>query len=168
MTITPSLTQRPAWQALEKHYQQIKDKHLRDLFKDDPERGKRFTAQALGLYLDYAKHRVTGETMKLLIDLAVACNLPERREAMFSGEKINVTEKRAVLHAALRAPRDAHILVDGHDVVPDVHADQLVAGETLGVPKVRRCGGQPPFPAPRRHRSATGRRLELPCPRRDL
>ncbi len=123
MTITtPSLTQRPAWQALEKHYRQIKDKHLRDLFKDDPERGTRFTAQAVGLYMDYAKHRVTDETLQRLIALAVECGLPERREAMFRGEKMNVTEKRAVLHTALRAPKEAHIYVDGQDVVPDVHA----------------------------------------------
>ncbi|MEJ2253809.1 MAG: glucose-6-phosphate isomerase [Nitrospirota bacterium] len=118
----PSLTRRPVWQALEKHYQQIKDKHLRDLFRDDPERGTRLTAQAVGLYMDYAKHILTDETIRLLINLAVDCGLAERRDEMFSGKKINITEKRAVLHAALRAPKDAHIYVDGHDVVPDVHA----------------------------------------------
>jgi glucose-6-phosphate isomerase len=120
--ITPFLTRRPAWLALEKHFQQIKDRHLRDLFREDPERGTRLTAQAVGLYMDYSKHRLTDETIRLLVNLAVECGLSERREAMFSGGKINTTEKRAVLHTALRAPKDAHIYVDGRDVVPDVHA----------------------------------------------
>jgi glucose-6-phosphate isomerase len=120
--ITPFLTRRPAWLALEKHFQQIKDRHLRDLFREDPERGTRLTAQAVGMYMDYSKHRLTDETIRLLVNLAVECGLSERREAMFSGGKINTTEKRAVLHTALRAPKDAHIYVDGRDVVPDVHA----------------------------------------------
>ncbi len=119
---TIPLTQRPTWQALENHYQTIKDIHLRNLFDEDPQRGERLSAQVVGLYADYSKHRVTDETLSLLLDLARESGLEERREAMFNGEKINLTEKRAVLHIALRAPKDAHIILDGHDVVPDVHA----------------------------------------------
>ena len=139
-TTTP-LTRLPAWQALTTHHQQIKDKHLRELFSEDSERGARLHTEALGLYMDYAKHRITDETLRLLTDLALACGLPERRAAMFSGEKINVTEGRAVLHTALRAARDAHIEVDGHDVVPDVHrvlegmaafAERVRSGEWQG------------------------------------
>jgi len=118
---TPSLTHRPAWQALEAHYRQIKDRHLRDLFRDDPERGTRLIVQAAGLYMDYSKHRITDETIRCLVNLAVECGLPERRAAMFNGKKINITENRAVLHTALRAAKEAHIYVDGRDVVPDVH-----------------------------------------------
>src|SRR5580692_2065250 len=110
-----------AWQALGAHYQQIKDAHLRRLFADDPGRGERLTAEGAGLYLDYSKNRITDETVRLLLQLAQERGVAERRDAMFRGEKINITEQRAVLHVALRAPRDAHILVDGHDVVPDVH-----------------------------------------------
>ncbi|HMN59949.1 MAG TPA: glucose-6-phosphate isomerase [Anaerolinea sp.] len=119
----------PAWQALEAHYHQIKDVHLRDLFQADPARGERLALQAAGLYMDYSKHRVTDETLRLLLDLARERGLAERRQAMFSGEAINLTEKRAVLHTALRAPRDAHIFVDGRDVVSDVHAvlDKMAA-----------------------------------------
>ena len=116
------LTQRPAWQALYKHYQNMKDAHLRDLFKDDPGRGERLSVQALGLYLDYSKHRITDESLHLLFDLARESGLEERRNAMFAGEKINVTENRSVLHTALRAPKDVQIDVDGRDVVLDVHA----------------------------------------------
>jgi glucose-6-phosphate isomerase len=119
---TPPLTQEQAWQALQAHYQEIKDVHLRQLFKDDPRRGARFHLQAVGLYADFAKHRVTDETLRLLINLARARGLEARRQAMFSGEKINLTEKRAVLHVALRAPEGAQIYVDGHNVVPEVHA----------------------------------------------
>ncbi len=119
---TPSLTRPPAWRALERHYQEIKDRHLRDLFRDDPERGTRLTARAAGLYMDYSKHRIIDETIRLLVNLAIECGLPERRVAMFNGEKINITENRAVLHTALRAAKDAHIYVDGRDVVADVHA----------------------------------------------
>jgi glucose-6-phosphate isomerase len=110
-----------AWQALATHYQQIKDVHLRQLFADDPGRGERLTAEGAGLYLDYSKNRITDETVRLLLDLAQARGVAERRDAMFRGDKINITEQRAVLHVALRAPRDARILVDGHDVVPKVH-----------------------------------------------
>jgi len=119
--ITP-LTQRPAWKALEAHCQAIKGMHLRQLFADDPKRGERFTAEAAGLYLDYSKNRITDETLHLLVRLAEECGLRERIEAMFRGEAINVTEQRAVLHIALRAPRNEKILVDGNDVVPGVHA----------------------------------------------
>ena len=121
MAETTSITQRPAWQALSTHYRQIKDVHLRTLFAHDPQRGERFTAEAAGLYLDYCKHRITDETLRLLLNLALESGLRERIDAMFRGEKINITENRAVLHVALRAPRDQRIFVDGHDVVPDVH-----------------------------------------------
>ncbi|HUS16603.1 MAG TPA: glucose-6-phosphate isomerase, partial [Chloroflexia bacterium] len=123
MTATePGLTRRPAWHALQAHYEQVKDVSLRRLFADDAERGERLTAEAAGLYLDYSKHRITDETVRLLIALAEECGLRERIAAMFHGEKINRTEDRAVLHVALRAARDASIQVDGTDVVPDVYA----------------------------------------------
>src|SRR5215212_3877290 len=123
MTNMPTqLTQRPAWQALATHYQQIKDVHLRTLFEADPQRGQRLAFEAEGLYFDYSKNRVTDETMRLLIALAEECGLRDKTAAMFSGEKINVTENRAVLHVALRAPRGQSIVVDGQDVVPQVHA----------------------------------------------
>jgi glucose-6-phosphate isomerase len=123
MTATPTpLSERPQWRALEAHYQKIKDVHLRRLFAEDPKRGERLSLEAAGLYCDYSKHRVTDETLALLIELAQACGLRERIEAMFSGEKINTTENRAVLHVALRAPRDAQIFVDGVNVVPEVQA----------------------------------------------
>src|SRR5271170_7744532 len=116
------LTQLSAWKALESHYQQIKDVHLRSLFADDATRGERLKAEAAGIYLDYSKHRITDDTLKLLLKLAEESGLRERIDAMFSGEKINITENRAVLHVALRAPKGTKILVDGKDVVPDVHA----------------------------------------------
>ncbi len=121
MTDAQLSNESAAWQALMAHYQQIKDVHLRRLFAEDPSRGERLTAEGAGLYLDYSKNRITDETMRLLLRLAQERGVAERRDAMFRGEKINITEQRAVLHVALRAPRDAHILVDGHDVVPDVH-----------------------------------------------
>jgi glucose-6-phosphate isomerase len=120
-TIAP-LTQRPAWKELLSHYETVKSAHLRELFAQDPSRGQKLTLEAVGFYLDYSKNRVTPETMKLLFALAEQSGLRERTEAMFQGEKINVTENRAVLHVALRAPRDAVITVDGRNVVPDVHA----------------------------------------------
>ena len=110
-----------AWQKLETHYQQIKNKHLRDLFNEQPARGLKFTVNTLGLFMDYSKHRITEETINLLSNLADECKLIEKRDAMFRGEKINLTENRAVLHTALRAPKDAKIFVDGKDVVPEVH-----------------------------------------------
>jgi glucose-6-phosphate isomerase len=119
---TAPLTARPAWAALGNHYENIRDVHLRTLFDSDPKRGERLTAEALGVFLDYSKNRVTDETLDLLIRLAEESRLRARIDAMFGGEKINVTEKRAVLHTALRAPRDASILVDGENVVPQVHA----------------------------------------------
>ena len=115
------LRQRSAWQALELHHAQIADRHLRDLFADDPSRGERLTAQAEDIYLDYSKNRVTDETLSLLMDLARECGVPERRDAMFRGEHINVSEDRAVLHVALRMPRDVSLVVDGEDVVAQVH-----------------------------------------------
>src|SRR5271163_3478470 len=113
--------ERPAWKALEDHHKKVRESHLRDLFADDPKRGDRMTAEAVGLFLDYSKNRITDETLKLLIELAEESGLQSRIGAMFRGEKINTTEKRAVLHVALRAPRDASIFVDGENVVPQVH-----------------------------------------------
>ena len=110
------------WRALSAHYKKVREIHLRQLFADDPKRGTRMTAEALGLLLDYSKNRITAETLNLLLKLAEESRLRERIDAMFHGEKINITEKRAVLHTALRAPRDASILVDGENVVPKVHA----------------------------------------------
>ncbi|MGH7591682.1 MAG: glucose-6-phosphate isomerase, partial [Gemmatimonadales bacterium] len=123
------LTELPAWRALVTHHRKLGGVSLRRLFKDDPDRGTRLTLEAAGLYLDYSKHLVTDETMQLLVQLAAARGLQERIEAMFSGEKINVTEGRAVLHVALRAPKDERIMVDGVDVVPVVHAvlDRMAA-----------------------------------------
>ena len=120
-TVKP-LTQRPAWKALAAHYKRVRKLHLRDLFAKDPKRGERMTAEAAGLFLDYSKNRVTAQTLKLLFRLAKESGLQERRGAMFKGEKINITENRAVLHVALRAPRDAVIMVDAKNVVPEVHA----------------------------------------------
>jgi glucose-6-phosphate isomerase len=113
---------RSAWSALASHYNSASKLHLRELFADDPRRGERMGIEAVGLYLDYSKNRVTDETLKLLVQLAEECGLRVRIDAMFSGEKINITEKRAVLHVALRAPKDTSILVDGKNVVPEVHA----------------------------------------------
>jgi glucose-6-phosphate isomerase len=123
------LTQRKAWKALAVHQKRIQKLHLRELFAGDSKRGRRMTAEAAGLFLDYSKNRVTAETLKLLFDLAKESGLPGRIKAMFSGEKINITENRAVLHVALRAPRGASILVDGKNVVPEVHAvlDKMAA-----------------------------------------
>ncbi|HEX4285770.1 MAG TPA: glucose-6-phosphate isomerase [Terracidiphilus sp.] len=115
------LVKHDVWKALQSHYKQIKTLHLRELFAQDPARGERFTAEAVGLFLDYSKNRITEETMLLLVKLAEEMGLKQRIDAMFSGEKINITEKRAVLHTALRAPKGATILVDGQDVVPGVH-----------------------------------------------
>ena len=112
------LTERQAWNALAAHHQSVRELHLRQLFADDPKRGERMTAEAVGLYLDYSKNRVTDETLKLLLQLADESGLRERIDAMFRGEKINITENRAVLHVALRAPGGASIVVDGENVVP--------------------------------------------------
>ena len=138
--VTP-LRERKAWQALERHYAEIEGRHLRELFAGDPGRGERLTAGAAGLYLDYSKNRVTDETMRLLIDLALESGVPERRDAMFRGEHINVSEDRPALHVALRMPRDASLIVDGVDVVRQVHevlermssfADRVRSGEWRG------------------------------------
>jgi glucose-6-phosphate isomerase len=122
MTNMPRLTDSSVWRALEAHYDQIQGVHLRDLFAEDPGRGERLAVEGVGLYLDYSKNRITDETIGLLVRLADERGVAERRDAMFRGEKLNVSEGRAVLHVALRAPRGTHIYVDGHDVVPDVHA----------------------------------------------
>src|SRR5271163_2947026 len=116
-----SLTQRAAWKALETHYEQVRNVPLRSLFADDPGRAARFSIEAAGLFLDYSKNRITQETRKLLLQLAQESGLRERIDAMFRGDKINITEKRAVLHVALRAPKGEAIVVDGEDVVPEVH-----------------------------------------------
>ncbi|NLE30346.1 MAG: glucose-6-phosphate isomerase [Phycisphaerae bacterium] len=138
---TTSLTEQPAWKALEQHYKTIGTIHLRSLFADDPQRAERFSAEFDDIYLDYSKNRITAETLKLLINLAEECHLRDRIDAMFRGDKINITENRSVLHTALRAPRDAKIMVDGVNVVPEVHnvldkmtafADQVRNGEWLG------------------------------------
>jgi glucose-6-phosphate isomerase len=116
------LTKLAAWQALEAHYPKVRELHLRKLFADDPKRGERMTAEAVGIYFDYSKHRITDETLGLLLRLAEESGLRARIDAMFRGEKINVTERRAVLHVALRAPQGQSIVTDGEDVVPQVHA----------------------------------------------
>ena len=141
-----AITRRPrvkpqAWKDLQTHHKKVKELHLRQLFAEDPERGTLMTAEAVGLFLDYSKNRITTETLKLLIKLAEESRLQERIEAMFRGDKINLTEKRAVLHTALRAPRNASIVVDGENVVPKVHAvldrmtdftDRVRSGEWKG------------------------------------
>jgi len=138
---TTPLTQLSAWKALSAHYEKIRGQHLRDIFKSDPNRGTRLVAEAEGIYLDYSKHRITDETIKLLLQLAEESGVKARLDAMFSGEKINITEKRAVLHVALRAPKGEKILVDGEDVVPAVHevldrmsafSDRVRSGEWKG------------------------------------
>jgi glucose-6-phosphate isomerase len=116
------VVQRQSWKALASHYKEVSKLHLRELFAEDPERGERMSVDTLGLYLDYSKNRITDETLELLFRLAEESELQSRIDAMFRGEKINVTENRAVLHTALRAPRDASIVVDGENVVPKVHA----------------------------------------------
>jgi glucose-6-phosphate isomerase len=135
------LKQRPAWAELERHYTEIADRHLRDLFAADSTRGERLTAEGAGLYLDYSKNRITDDTIDLLVGLADQSGLTERRDAMFRGEHINVSEDRAVLHVALRMPRDRSLIVDGEDVVKQVHevldrmgslADRLRGGEWKG------------------------------------
>jgi glucose-6-phosphate isomerase len=137
----PPLRERPAWRALAEHHRAVGGRHLRELFAEDPGRGERLVAEGAGLVLDYSKHRVSDETMALLVGLAEECGLRERIDAMFRGEKINVTEGRAVLHVALRAPRGTRIEVDGIDVVPQVHevldrmaafAERLRGGEWTG------------------------------------
>ena len=137
-----------AWKNLGVHHKKVRDLHLRQLFADDPERGTRLTVEALGLYLDYSKNRITGETLKLLLQLAEEARLRDRIDAMFRGDKINVTENRAVLHVALRAPRDASIMVDGENVVPKVNAvldrmtdfsNRVRAGEWKGHTGKRIC-----------------------------
>jgi glucose-6-phosphate isomerase len=126
--VTP-LRQRPAWKALERHYDEIRGVHLRELFADDPTRGERLAAEGAGLYLDFSKNRITDETLALLVRLAEECGLAERIEAMFRGERINVSENRSVLHVALRMPREESLVVEGVDVVAEVHAvlDRMAA-----------------------------------------
>jgi glucose-6-phosphate isomerase len=140
-TSIPTLRDRPAWNALAKHHAEICDVHLRDLFAGEPERGERLVAEGAGLFLDYSKNRITDETVKLLLELAEQSQLPQRIEAMFSGERINVSENRSVLHVALRMPKGSSLVVDGVDVVDEVHevldrmasfAERLRSGEWKG------------------------------------
>ena len=140
-TPTAALAQRPAWRSLQAQYEQLRGVHLRDLFAADPQRGERLTLEAEGLFLDYSKNRVTDDVLGLLVELAEQSLLRERIDAMFAGEHINITEDRAVLHVALRMPRGSTLVVDGHDVVSDVHqvldrmaafAGRLRAGEWAG------------------------------------
>jgi glucose-6-phosphate isomerase len=137
----PELRDRSAWKALERHHAELADRHLRELFGEDPDRGARLTAEAAGLFLDYSKNRITDETLRLLAELADDCGLAQRREAMFRGERINVTEDRPVLHVALRMPRERSLIVDGEDVVKQVHevldrmgsfAERVRSGEWKG------------------------------------
>ena len=117
----PPLRERPAWAALQRHYDEVSGRHLRELFAGDPARGERLVAEAAGLFLDYSKNRITDETIELLGRLAAESGLAERRDAMFRGERINVSEDRSVLHVALRMPRERSLIVDGVDVVAEVH-----------------------------------------------
>ncbi|WP_343602820.1 glucose-6-phosphate isomerase [Mycobacterium sp.] len=144
----PDISTTEAWQALRKHHEQSKDAHLRELFADDPDRGREFTVAVGDLYIDYSKHRVTRETLDLLLGLARAAGLEERRDDMFAGKHINTSEDRAVLHTALRLPRDAQLTVDGRNVVADVHAvldamgdftDRLRSGQWTGATGQRIC-----------------------------
>ena len=136
-----ALRQQPAWQSLQRHYEEIEGQHLRDLFAADPARGERLVADGAGLHLDFSKNRIVDETVVLLGQLARECGVEERREAMFSGEHINVSEDRAVLHVALRMPRERSLVVDGVDVVKQVHevldrmgafAERVRSGEWTG------------------------------------
>ncbi|MCV7068449.1 glucose-6-phosphate isomerase, partial [Mycolicibacterium farcinogenes] len=139
--MSADITATPAWQALTKHYEEIRDTHLTELFDQDPARGTELVLTVGDLYIDYSKHRVTRRTLELLTDLAGAAGLEARRDAMFAGEHINTSEDRAVLHTALRLPADAALTVDGQDVVADVHevldrmgafTDRLRSGEWTG------------------------------------
>ena len=141
MSEIPRLRQRPAWKALRAHHAELAPRHLRELFAEDPDRGVRLTAESLGLYLDYSKQRITDETARLLVQLAEESGLREHIDAMFRGERINVSEGRSVLHVALRMPRDATLVVDGVDVVAQVHevldrmsafAESVRSGEWTG------------------------------------
>jgi hypothetical protein len=152
-----ALTKRKAWKALQIHHKQVRELHFRNLFADDPGRGERMTAEAIGVFLDYSKNRITDETLKLLFQLAEESDLRGRIDAMFRGEKINITENRAVLHVALRAPRGASILVDGEDVVPPVHdvlgscSSRLATSGLKGsilrarLRQARACRGEPKY-----------------------
>ncbi|MBV9182969.1 MAG: glucose-6-phosphate isomerase, partial [Acidobacteria bacterium] len=122
MSQNKPLIESPAWSALQAHYERIKGIHLRQLFAEDPDRGERFVAEGADVFLDFSKNRISNETVRLLVQLARERGVEKRRDAMFRGEKINVTEKRAVLHVALRAPKGASVIVDGENVVPQVHA----------------------------------------------
>ena len=139
------LTGLPAWKALQAHYERVRNVHLRELFRTDPRRGERMAIEAEGIYLDYSKNRVTDETLALLLQLAQQADLPARIAAMFRGDKINITENRAVLHVALRAPKGDTILVDGENVVPQVHAvlDKMAEfSQRISQPRLERPYGK--------------------------
>src|SRR3954447_19608150 len=138
---TSDITATAEWGALRNHHNEMGETHLRQFFDEDPDRGRELTVSVGDLYIDYSKHRITRETLRLLVDLARTANLEERRDQMFAGAHINVSEDRAVLHTALRLPRDAELIVDGHNVVDDVHAvldrmgdftDRIRSGEWTG------------------------------------
>src|SRR3954470_22032700 len=141
MAMTSPLRSTAAWKALAAHADELRATHLRELFAADPDRAERLTGEAAGLFLDYSKNRLTDETLRLLVDLAEQAGVAERRDAMFAGERINVTENRSVLHVALRMPRGSSLVVDGRDVVGDVHevldrmaafAERIRSGEWKG------------------------------------
>ena len=138
----PDITATPAWNALARHHDEIGDKHLRELFDEDPERGRELTLTVGDLYVDYSKHRVTRETLALLVDLAKAADLEAKRDAMFAGEHINTSEDRAVLHTALRLPKGAELIVDGQDVVDDVHEVSRLDGRLHRQAAQRRVDGR--------------------------
>ena len=143
MSQNKPLKESPAWGALQAHYERIKGIHLRQLFAEDPNRGARFVAEGADVFLDFSKNRISNETVRLLVQLASERGVEERRDAMFRGEKINVTEKRAVLHVALRAPKGASIIVDGENVVPQVHA--VLDKMTDFSNRIRRRGMEGPY-----------------------
>ena len=152
----PDLRNAKAWKALEKHHAEIGERHLREIFAEDPDRGERLVAEGAGLFLDYSKHRVTDETLKLLVELAKERDVEGRRDAMFAGEHINVSEDRAVLHVALRMPKDRSLIVDGEDVVKQVHEVLDRMGD-FSEPRPRRRVDRPhrqadPQRGQRRHR----------------
>ena len=148
-----ALRERPAWQALEAHHAEIRDTHLRELFAADPERGERLVAEGAGLHLDFSKNRITDKTVMLLGELARECGVAERRDAMFAGERINVSENRSVLHVALRMPRNRSLIVDGVDVVKEVH--EVLHRMNVFAERVRVRASGPATPASRSATSST-------------
>ncbi len=139
---SPDISASPAWNALVRHHDEIGKRHLREFFDEDPDRGRELALTVGDLYVDYSKHRVTRETLKLLVDLAKAADLEAKRDAMFAGVHINTSEDRAVLHTALRLPKGAELTVDGQDVVADVHAGARRDGRLHRPAAQRRVDGR--------------------------